>query len=128
MPKAKKVIKKKIAKKSASKPVKKVVVVKKQKPVRRGLRVSLSRTPQGKPIGKVTHFYGEIKVGILKFSKPVKVGVEIEIKGATTDFSQKIKSMQYDHKEIPAAKKGQEVGIKMEDKVREGDEVFEIKK
>ena len=82
----------------------------------------------GKPIGVVTHYYGGIEVGILKFNKPVKVGTEIEIKGATTDFSQKIKSMQYDHKEIAVAKKGQEVGIKMDDKVREGDEVFELKK
>ncbi len=107
MKKPKKIIKKKIVKKAA----KKVVVLKKQK-----------------PIGHVTHYYGEIEVGILKFNKPVKVGIEVEIKGATTDFSQKIKSMQYDHKEITIAKKGQEVGIKMEDKVRDGDEVFEIKK
>ena|SRR3989344_1058617 len=102
----KKATKKKVVKKTAKK-----VVVKKQK-----------------PIGKVTHYYGGIEVGILKFNKPVKVGTEIEIKGATTDFSQKIKSMQYDHKEIAVAKKGQEVGIKMDDKVREGDEVFELKK
>jgi len=28
----------------------------------------------GKPIGQVTHFYGGLKVAIVKFKKPVKVG------------------------------------------------------
>ncbi len=77
-----------------------------------------------KPAGVVTHYYGGLEVGIIKFNKPVKVGAEIKFKGATTDFSQKIKSMQYDRQEIDSAKKGQEVGIKVDDKVREGDEVF----
>jgi putative protease len=80
-----------------------------------------------KPIGKVTHYYGGIEVAIVKFNKAVKPGIEIQFKGATTDFSQKVKSMQYDHKEIKSAKKGQEVGIKVNDKVRDGDEVYEVK-
>lgn len=84
-------------------------------------------TKKEKPIGKVTHYYGGIEVAIIKFNKPVKAGTEIKFKGATTDFSQKIKSMQYEHKDIAAAKKGQEVGIKVDDKVRESDEVFEVK-
>jgi len=77
-----------------------------------------------KPIGVVTHFFGAIDVVIVKFNKPIKVGEKIQFKGATTDFSEKIKSMQYDHKNIESAKKGQEVGIKVGDKAREGDEVF----
>ena len=77
-----------------------------------------------KPIGIVTHFFGAIDVAIVKFNKPIKVGETIQFKGATTDFSEKIKSMQYNHKAIEGAKKGQEVGIKVGDKVREGDEVF----
>ncbi len=92
--------------------------VKKVKPVRQA---------QGKPIGKVTHYYGGIEVAIVKFNKPVKTGIEIQFKGATTDFSQKIKSMQYDHKDIASAKKGQEVGIKVDEKVREDDEIYEVK-
>jgi len=77
-----------------------------------------------KPIGAVTHFFGAIDVVIVKFNKSVKVGETIRFKGATTDFSEKIKSMQYNHKSIESAKKGQEVGIKVGDKAREGDEVF----
>jgi translation initiation factor IF-2 len=77
-----------------------------------------------KPIGKITHYYGGIGVAIIKFNREVKVGEEVKFKGSSTDFTQKIDSMQYDHKDIEKAKKGQEVGVKVSEKVREGDEVF----
>ena len=78
----------------------------------------------GKPIGKVTHYFGGIKVAIIKFRVTVKIGTTVLIKGATTDFKQKITSMQYDHKEISAAKPKKEVGIKVTKRVREGDGVY----
>ncbi len=77
-----------------------------------------------KPIGEVTHFYGHLGVAIVKFNKSVKVGGKLAFKGVTTDFEEKVQSMQYDHKSIEEAKKGQEVGIKVKEKVREGDQVF----
>lgn len=77
-----------------------------------------------KAIGVVTHFFGHIEVAIVKFKVPVKVGARVHFKGATTDFEEAIQSMQFDHKPVAVAKKGQEVGIKVGDKVREGDEVF----
>ncbi len=77
-----------------------------------------------KPIGKVTHFFNHIKVAIVKFKLPVKLGTEVHLQGATTDFSTVIESMQYDHKPIKVAKKGQEVGIKLKKRVREGDMVY----
>lgn len=77
-----------------------------------------------KPIGVVTHYYSGLEVGIVKLKSPLKKGDMIEFRGATTDFSQEVKSMQYDHKEIDAGKKGQEVGLKVKDRVREGDEVY----
>lgn len=78
-----------------------------------------------KPIGEVTHYYGGIGVAIVKFKQNVDVGVMVNFKGSHTDFTQKINSMQYDHKDIKTAKKGQEVGIKVDEKVREKDEIFE---
>lgn len=80
-----------------------------------------------KPIGRVTHFFGNIEVAIVKFNKPVKVGAKVSFRGATTDFDETIKSMQFDHKPIAVAKKGKEIGIKVKGKVREGDEVFDVK-
>jgi len=89
------------------------------------------KQPSGKekPIGIITHYFGGIGVGIFKFKKAVKVGESISVRGATTDFEMKIGSMQYDHKEITSAKKGQEIGIKLpaKKKVREGDEIFAVK-
>jgi len=78
-----------------------------------------------KPIGKITHYYGKIGVAIVKFNREVKVGERVHFKGPHTDFTQQLSSMQYNHQDIESAKKGQEVGIKVEQKVREGDEVYE---
>ncbi len=80
-----------------------------------------------KPIGAVTHFYGGIKVAIAKFKVPVKAGSEVKFKGATTDFAQKIESMQFDHEPVRLAKKGQQVGIKVKKRVREGDLIYKNK-
>jgi putative protease len=79
------------------------------------------------PIGEVTHYYNKIGVAIVKFFKTVPVGTRVKFHGATTDFEQTISSMQFDHKEISEAKKNQEVGIKVDSKVREGDKVYEVK-
>ena len=75
-------------------------------------------------IGKVTHFFKNIDVAIVKAKKPIAKGDELHFKGATTDFTQKVGSMQVDHKEIEKAKKGDEFGTKVDDRVRQGDTVF----
>jgi hypothetical protein len=85
-----------------------------------------SRTPakvpkQGKPIGKVTHFYGHLGVAIIKFNQKVSAGTELHFKGATTDFKETAKSMQYNHAPIAAAPKGKQIGVKVKKRVREGD-------
>lgn len=77
-----------------------------------------------KEIGRVTHYFDKIGVAIVKFNKSVGVGESVRFLGATTDFSQAINSMQYDHKDIPSASKGKEVGIRVKNKVREGDAVY----
>ncbi|MBI3589229.1 MAG: translation elongation factor-like protein [Candidatus Liptonbacteria bacterium] len=79
-----------------------------------------------KPIGEVTHFYGHLGVAIVKFNKVVTVGTTLRFKGATTDFEETVGSMQYDHKSVEGAKKGQEVGLKVKQKAREGDLVFQV--
>lgn len=86
----------------------------------------MPNSSEPKPIGEVTHFYSHLGVAIVKFNKSVPVGCRVKFKGATTDFEETIKSMQYDHKPIEEAKKGQEVGIKVGEKVRDGDQVFEV--
>ena len=77
-----------------------------------------------KELGKITHFYDKLSVAIIKLSAPLKIGDEIAIKGQTTDLQQKIETMQFDHQDIEQGKKGQEIGIMVKDKVREGDVVY----
>ena len=79
-----------------------------------------------KEIGEVTHYYSHLGVAIVKFNQKVKVGEAVHFKGATTDFVLTIGSIQFDHKDIDEAKKGQEVGIKVSEKVRQGDKAFEV--
>ncbi len=116
--------KKKQQKKSKKKLTVRKVKTKAVKSVAKKLKINVKK-PLGKPIGVITHYYGGIKVGIFKFNKSVKVGAELEIRGATTSFAEKIGAMQYDHKPISVAPKGKQVGIKLKKRVRVGDKVFQ---
>ena len=131
--KVKKAVKKvKKAKKKAVKSVravaKKSVSAKKaaKKPVKKTKSILAKALP--KPVGKVTHFYSHISVAIIKVAKgnEIKTGEVLNFKGHTTDFKQPINSMQYFHKPIAHAKAGQEVGIKVKGKTREGDKVYKV--
>jgi len=77
-------------------------------------------------IGKITHYFGKIEVGIIELSKGLNVGDIIHIKGSTSDFEQKVDSMQIEHKSIEKAKKSDVIGLKTKEKVREGDEVYKV--
>ena len=78
-----------------------------------------------KQIGTVSNYFANIKVGAIKLTSPLKVGDRIQITGGEeTDFKQKIKSIQLDHKKIDKAKKGDEIGTKLNKKVRKGYKVF----
>ena len=75
-------------------------------------------------VGVVTHYYDKISVAIIKLSKELMPGVEVNIKGTTTDETVQVDEMQYDHKPIEKGEVGQEIGIKVPGKVREGDKVY----
>ena len=77
-------------------------------------------------VGKITHYYDKLGVGIIKLIKSLKVGQTVKISGKTTSFDQLVYQMQLDHKDIKSGKKGQEVGVKLNSKVRQGDEVLVI--
>ncbi|MBU5678347.1 MAG: translation elongation factor-like protein [Candidatus Aenigmatarchaeota archaeon] len=79
-----------------------------------------------KLVGKVTHFYPKISVAVVEVLDEIKVGDEILIKGKTTNFKQIVESMQIEHEQVEKASKGDSVGLKVVERVREGDEVFKI--
>jgi len=77
-------------------------------------------------VGKITHYYDQLGVGIVKLAKPLKVGQAVKISGKTTNFDQLVSQMQFNHKDIKSGKKAQEVGVKLNSKVRPGDEILVI--
>ncbi len=77
-----------------------------------------------KPVGTVTHYYAHIKVAIVRFNTKIKAGTELYFKGATTDFKEVAKSMQFDHKPVAVAMPKKQIGIKLKKRVREGDLVY----
>jgi len=78
-------------------------------------------------IGVVEHFFSKIGVAAIKIkSGSLKVGDKIRIKGQTTDFEQIVESMEINKQKISEAKPGDDVGIKVIDRVREGDIVYKI--
>lgn len=79
---------------------------------------------EGKSIGKITHYYSKIGVGIVELTDSLKVGDKVKVKGHSTEFEQNVDSIQIDHKEVTEAKAKDVVGIKVNDKVREGDEIY----
>ena len=77
-------------------------------------------------IGKITHYYGHIGVGIIELSDALKVGDNIHIKGHTTDFTQSVDSMQVEHAGVSEAKAKDVVGIKVAQKVHTNDKVYKV--
>ena len=75
-------------------------------------------------VGDVIHYYTNIGVAVVDLTDTLKVGDNIIVKGATTEFSQLIKSMQIEHKQVNEAGKGDSIGLKVKDKVRKGDTVY----
>lgn len=82
---------------------------------------------EGKLIGKITHYFGNIGVAVIELSGGLKVGDKIRIVGGIdTDFEQVIESMEIEHEKIKVAKKGDSIGLKVDQKVREGYEVYKV--
>lgn len=81
---------------------------------------------EGKAIGTISHFYSKIGVGIIDLKDSLKVGEKIKIKGHSTDFEEDVDSIQINHADVQEAKKGDVIGLKVSDKVREGDKVYKV--
>jgi len=77
-----------------------------------------------KLVGKITHYFSKINVALVEVSGDLKVGDKISIEGASTNIKQTVDSMQIEHKSVKSASKGQSVGMKVSDRVREGDDVY----
>ena len=76
-------------------------------------------------IGKVSHYFTKIGVAIIEVTDgSIKVGDTVHIKGHTTNFKQKVHSMQIEQDKIDIAEPGQSIGLKVEEPVRANDLVY----
>jgi putative protease len=124
-------------------PVKKAVA--KKKPAARSARVRKAQpvrapSPPAKPaapppvpaplageerVGTVTHYYGHLSVAAVQMeSGSLRVGDTIHVVGRTSDFRQRIESMQVEHAPVSEVRAGQEFGLKVTDHARENDSVY----
>jgi putative protease len=74
--------------------------------------------------GDVSHYYTSISVAVVELTAALKVGDKITVKGATSNFTQLVESMQIEHKPVEEAVPGDSIGLKVQDRVRKGDEVY----
>ena len=125
-------VKKKVAKK---KPAPRPVQTLKAQPVRAPSRPAIPAAPAAAPapaplageerVGTVTHYFGHLSVAAVRMeSGSLRVGDMIHVVGRTSDFRQRIESMQVEHAPVSEVRAGQEFGLKVTDHARENDSVY----
>lgn len=107
---------KKITKKAVKKQTTKRRVIKK-KPIKK-------KAPKENIIGTVTHYFPKVRAAVIKLKVPLSIGDVVRIKGHTTDFIQNVNSIQIDRVPIQSAKKGEEIGLLVDSRVRQNDLVI----
>lgn len=77
-------------------------------------------------IGRVKHFYGHLCVAVLQLNENLKLGDKIHILGHTTDFTQRVNSIEIEHHPVVWVKPGDHVAIKVIGPVRDHDTVYRV--
>lgn len=80
-----------------------------------------------KAIGKVSHYYDKAAVAIVILTAPIAVGDTLKFKRGETELEQSLSSMQIEHEPVEKAKKGDSVGIKVDQPVKTGTKVYQVK-
>jgi len=77
-------------------------------------------------VGKVTHYFDRIGVAVLGLTDTLRVGDTVHFLGHSTDFKQEVTSLQIEHQNVSEAKPGQDVALKVIQKVHPNDAVFRV--
>jgi selenocysteine-specific translation elongation factor len=75
-------------------------------------------------IGKVIHYWTRLGVAGVELTGSLKMDDWVHFRGTTTDFQQRVTSMQLNHRFVNQADAGQQIGILVADRVRVGDMVY----
>ena len=80
-----------------------------------------------KKVGEVFHFYGKIGVAAIRLTDDeIALGDTVQIQGPSTNLEQTVDTLQIEHADVSRAGPGQEVGMKVRDRVREKDFVYKL--
>jgi len=118
---------KKPAKKTAKKAARRKPLLKKKPAAKK--RATAKKTVKketGNLIGLITHYFPHVQAAVIKLKGPLAIGETVKIKGHTTDLTQAITSMQIDRVDISSAKKGDEIGLLVNSRVRQHDKVYKV--
>lgn len=77
-------------------------------------------------VGKVSDYFAKVGVAAIELTGSLSVGDTIHFKGHTTDFEQKIESMQIEHQNVEKANPGDSIGIRVSERVRQHDVVYKV--
>ncbi len=77
-------------------------------------------------IGVVTHFYSGLYVAVVQLSGEITAGDLIHILGHTTDFFQRVMSMEIEHHQLQTVAAGKEVALKVLEHTRKGDKILKV--
>ena len=78
-------------------------------------------------IGTVTHYYTDLHVaGVIITDGELREGDTIHVKGHTSDFEQKVESMEMDHRHVDVARPGDDIGLRVIEHAREHDTVYAV--
>lgn len=80
----------------------------------------------GVRIGKVTHFFDRISVAVLALTDTIRLGDTVHFLGRSTDFKQEVTSLQIEHKPVSEGRAGEEIAMKVIQRVHPNDAVFKI--
>ena len=80
----------------------------------------------GIQVGQVTHYFDHISVAAITLTEPLRVGDTIHVLGHSTDFKQEVESLEIDREAVTEAKPGDDVALKVAQKVHAHDKVYKI--
>lgn len=90
------------------------------------LNINVHQIFMEKYIGKVTHFFNKAGVMVVGLRAKVSVGDRIKVQRGQEEFEQTVDSMQIEHEDVKTGGEGEEVAIKVERPVKEGDQVYKV--
>ena len=79
-----------------------------------------------KEVGRITHYFSKINVVVVELTESLSAGDKILVRGSTSDFQQTVTSMQIEHENVEKAERGQSIGLKIDQRAREGDIIYKI--